>query len=125
MDVNGIKYRTVTTPAWISMWDKSKNAVCEDNPEAIGARFDCCKNFCKAYVDGKIYYCMQAYGANLGVFNYDMQGEYLDLFDENTDKIDILEYLAGFLDKGYMEVCKHCKGWGGDATEAIPVAEQL
>ena len=93
------------------------------NQEELIRVFDACKTPCREIRGDKLYYCVMARSVsdnlNLGVG----QDDYLDL-NKIDDKKVIEEFLIGYSEKGYLDMCRHCNG--ADAHKfPIPVAEQL
>ena len=92
-------------------------------PEELIRVFDSCTTPCRELRNGRIYYCVQARSSGENLQFAVGQDDYLDLRNEN-DKAVILEYLTGYSEKGYMEMCNYC--YGAEAEQhPIPVAEQL
>lgn len=84
--------------------------------------FDRCRTDCREVRGSRYYYCVMARSVsenmNWGIGTDD----YLEL-DGLQDKKIFFEYQQGFSDKGYLDLCRHCRG-----AEApmflIPAAEQ-
>lgn len=96
------------------------------NPEQLEVVFDKCFTPCHEVRGNKFYFCVMARtvsensGLNVGV------GDYLDLGEINTkrDKRIFLEYIMGYSDKGYLDMCNYCHG--ADTIKfPIPAAEQM
>lgn len=85
--------------------------------------FDACETPCRELRKGRIYYCVQARstGENL---RYNVgEDDYLNLADVK-EKMVILEFLSGYSEKGYLDMCNYC--YGAEAVNhLIPVAEQV
>ncbi len=84
--------------------------------------FDGCRTPCREIRGSRLHFCIMARSVsdnlNLGVG----MDDYLDL-KETDDKKMILEYLMGYSDKGYLDMCNFC--YGAEAVEhSIPAAEQ-
>lgn len=88
--------------------------------------FDICKTPCREVRESKLYYCVMARSVsdNLG-YNVGSD-DYLDLEEleaENYKKV-LLEFNLGYSKKGYLDMCRHCRG--ADAKNyPIPAAEQV
>lgn len=84
--------------------------------------FDRCKTTCREIRESKYYYCVMARSVaeNLGLLIG--KGDYIDL-NEIEDKSVLLEFQMGFSDKGYLDMCRFCRG--AEAKKfLIPAAEQ-
>ena len=93
-----------------------------DKIDVLIDNFDKCKTSCREIRGSKYYYCVMARSVaeNLGI---DVgKDDYLDL-KEVEDKHIILEFQMGFSEKGYLDMCRYCRG--SDARRhLIPAAEQ-
>ena len=76
--------------------------------------------------EGKLYYCEVAWGARKHTGFSDSEDDYIDLdglrrkFDLTTSKLKIFENCMGNInEKGYMEFCRYCAGFGADNTRVI------
>lgn len=117
----GIEYRIIDEE-WI---DFGFTHVNNDSRKAESV-FDRCATTCREVRENRYYYCVMArsisenLGWNIGA------DDYLDLDKVTTsyDKKILFEYDRGFSDKGYLEVCKHCRGMGENDL-LVPAGEQL
>lgn len=85
--------------------------------------FDECGILCKEIRGSKLYYCAAARSTSdnlhLGIGTED----YLDLSMEQNKAV-ILEFLMGYSEKGYLDMCNHCLG-NDKKLPRIPAAEQV
>ena len=84
--------------------------------------FDQCRTPCREIRGSKYYYCVMARSVadNLGM---DIgQQDYIDLATIQ-DRSILLEFQMGFSDKGYLEMCRYCRG-AEAKNYLIPAAEQ-
>lgn len=87
--------------------------------------FDSCKTPCREIRGSHYHYCVMARSVSdnlkLGVGKED----YLDLLEmHEEDKKILWEFQMGFSEKGYLEMCKRCRG--AEAKKyPIPAAEQV
>lgn len=120
----GIQCIATPTDEWIDLG--FKNTTHNMSEEELIKKFDFCNNFCRLYINGKIYYCGHGQMANLAFYSdVNDEDEAIDLRDNSISALNIVEYLLGYFDKGYLSVCDHCKGWGCNNKNFIPIAEQL
>lgn len=87
--------------------------------------FDRCGTPCREIRENRYYYCVMARSVseNLG-FGLG-EKDYLDLAElDEKDRKTFLEFQMGFSQKGYLDMCNHCRG--SEAQEyPIPAAEQV
>ena len=96
------------------------------SPQELVDVFDRCKTPCHEIRGDKFYYCVMArsvsenMGRNVGV------DDYLDLSKLHPirDKRLVFEYMMGYSDKGYLDMCNYCHGADSEKY-IIPVAEQI
>lgn len=88
----------------------------------LTATFDRCRTDCREIRGSRYYYCVMArtvpenMGWQIGT------EDYLELKDLQDKKI-FFEYQQGFSEKGYVDLCRHCRG--AEAPQfLIPAAEQ-
>lgn len=109
---------------WVDYGFEDINRDCSE--EELIKIFSACNTPCREIRGNKYYYCVMArtVSENLG-FGVG-QDDYLDfdtLTSENYKK-ELLEFNLGYSEKGYLDMCKHCRG--NDAKNyPIPAAEQL
>ncbi len=118
-----IGWNDIKVDNWIDFGLRQNSRGTEE--DAI-KKFNECKNFCRLYWDGKLAYCGHGM-LNEMVFWKDEEdiGEYLDLRDKSLSGVQIVEFLDGYQEKGFINICRHCNGWGSANNKKIPVAEQL
>ncbi len=76
------------------------------------------------YHNGKLYSCNYAHYAEKAGFAAGDATEYLDFATLTPEqKKELIEFRAGYTEKGYMEFCKHCAGFNNNPYKRIP-AEQ-
>lgn len=115
----------VKASSWIDFGFR-ETTLRKDNQE-MEAYFDECGNFCRAYINGKLYYCGHGHWANSAFYSKEGldDDEAINFRDENLTKSMILEYNLGYVPNGFLRICRHCKGWGTRNKCHIPVAEQI
>lgn len=124
MNEYNIPFNTINVTSWIDFGFST--TTLSKTTQELTTYFDNCQNFCRSYEDGKMYYCGHGYNAGVVYYpNEDTTDEYIDFrADDLTSKI-ITEFNLGFQNKGFLNICKHCNGWGNRNQCFIPVAEQL
>lgn len=88
--------------------------------------FDACQTPCHEIRGNKFYYCVMARSVSDNLHYAVGEEDYLDLNDlkERDDKKVLLEFLMGYSEKGYLDMCNYCNG--AEAIKyPIPVAEQI
>ncbi len=78
----------------------------------------------REYHSGRLYACNYAhYAEKAGLGTCDAT-EYLDFTTLSREQArELIEFRAGFTEKGYMEFCKHCAGFNNNPYRRVP-AEQ-
>lgn len=98
----------------------------EDNEDELIKVFDKCKTPCSEARENRFYFCVMArsvsenMGLNVG------KTDYLDLNNLNGDegKKEFLEYIMGYSEKGYLDMCRYCHG-ADVVNYKIKAAEQF
>lgn len=89
--------------------------------------FDDCRTQCHEIRIDKLYYCIMARSVNDNMKKNVGKNDYLLLVNEkgqmNTSQHEIMEYLFGYSENGYLEMCNFCNGKERTMYK-IPVAEQ-
>lgn len=118
---NDIKVVDIEMKEWVDLgWTERKY---HDNAEKL---FDACGGQCRAFQDGKLFYCAHALTANRALYGLDDSEEGLDLTTEedNIKKI-ITEYHLGYNKNSNLKMCHYCNGVSNVNQNTIPVAVQL
>lgn len=119
-DVDMIVWKTEKEDSWFDYGfeelDRGKDV------EVVTAAFDRCRTDCREIRGSRYYYCVMArsvpenLGWEIGADDY-LELKYL------KDKEVFFEYQQGFSQKGYLDLCRHCRG--AEAMQfLIPAAEQ-
>lgn len=96
------------------------------SPKELTEYFDLCPQNCRMYDNGNLAYCADSYDAQMAFYpDIDQRQEMLNLKSQEVTKEEIIELFLGFQEKGYIEMCRHCNGWGSRNKKCVPVAEQL
>lgn len=86
--------------------------------------FELCNTPCREIHGSKYYYCVMAHtvaknkGINIG------KDDYLD-FNTIKNREEIVNFQLGKLKKGYLDMCRYCRGMVEAKDYPIPAAEQM
>ncbi len=98
----------------------------ESGAEEIQRVFDGCQTSCREIRGNKYYYCVMARSVSENMHMGIGQEDFLDLEklpDRDYKKI-LLEFEAGYSEKGYLDMCRHCNG-AEAVNYPIDAAEQV
>lgn len=100
-----------------------------NNADEIKKHMQLCSTGCHALNEKKFYYCGTLfYAEKSGLFDL-LEDDYIDLtkFGETPekDKERIMRYCLGEIEKGYLSLCKCCRGFGVDNKISVKAAEQM
>lgn len=86
----------------------------------------CCNPVFRGLNDKKFYYCHIIWSAQQAGLWYPQEGDYLELGKLKCfeDKEKILAYDLGFMEKGYVTLCRACGGCGVDNKSIIDAGIQ-
>jgi hypothetical protein len=121
---HGIRWVDNTVNDWFSLAPfETDNSL--KNEEELVAYFDRCNNPWHNLENGKMYSCnFSRFAMKAGIISESEN----DSFDFRTmteaKKPELLEFLLGYTDKGYVDFCKQCSGWGAHNKNRVPVAVQ-
>lgn len=94
-----------------------------DSVAGLMDAFDRCKTPCREIKGSKYYYCVMARSVAENLETGVGEQDYIDL-NEVDDRNVLLEFQLGFSDKGYLDMCRFCRG--AEAKDyLIPAAEQM
>lgn len=109
LELYGIKYDVIDEDGlWLDFgFDYVNNTV--DEAKRI---FSGCKTDCREIRKERLYYCVMARSSaeNMGLIDEDTEGLDLSNIDSDQYKKIITEYMLGYSEKGYLEMCIHCNG---------------
>lgn len=125
LDANGINCDVSHAETWIDFG--FMDTFVDGTKEEIETYFDMCQDSCKGVIKGRLYWCVHGFGAAKAFYPEEITEEdSLNIFSENINKELIVEWMMGVTKQGYMNICRHCNGYGpGRNHNYIPVAEQL
>lgn len=93
-----------------------------DNTDDIAKHvMEGCGIDCVTVQDEKLYYCFPALNAGKLFYSEVRQDDnYIDLKYNTFTKRELMEWLLGYREKGYLEMCKHCYGQYCNTRYVIP-----
>lgn len=98
----------------------------ECSDEELIRVFDECHTPCHEIRENKFYYCVMARSVSDNLSMHIGENDYLDFNKLTGDnwKRELLEFILGYSEKGYLDMCRHCHG--ADCYKyPIPAAEQV
>lgn len=93
-----------------------------DEPKALRNVFECCKTPCREIRGDKYYYCVMARSVSENMKRFVGTDDYFALGGE-VDKKRLFEFEMGCSDKGYLDMCRFCRG-AEAVNHRIPAAVQ-
>lgn len=113
-DANGIGYLANKPDFWIDL-DLETTKYSNYTEKQLEQKKDNCNTFLHEFAGGKIYACFcEEYANRVGIGTPD-PADCIDI--AKTPKMEILEFRQGYTRKGYVELCKHCRGIGNEAKK--------
>lgn len=84
----------------------------EATEEELIRVFDACHTPCREVRENRFYYCVMARSISDNLKYHVGQNDYLDLEQLNGEnyKKELLEFILGYSEKGYLDMCRHCRG---------------
>lgn len=83
----------------------------------------CCNPVFRGLNDKKFYYCHIVWSAEQAGLWYPQEGDYISL-EKLENKEELLAYDLGFMDTGYVTLCRACGGCGIDNQSVIDAGIQ-
>ncbi|GHV53567.1 hypothetical protein FACS1894216_11810 [Synergistales bacterium] len=128
-DEYGIEYRIAKADYWyeLGITDSVDNGRDLTEEELIRHKSECGVHYFQDFFDGKIFGCCyigyvnDMYPNKAAIYTPEAN-DYIEI--AATPKMEILEYRAGYTQKGYFELCRHCNEMHGKTSKRIPVAQQ-
>ncbi len=121
-----IRAYLASSAKWVDFGFGAVSHTEEDESELI-AFFNNCRTTCRGYIDGKVWYCINARFAEQALeYDYDLTNA-LDLTKVgNTleERAHIIEFDAGYNKRGYLSMCNACNGGCDINTHFIDVGKQ-
>lgn len=119
-DIEVITWETQKEDSWFDYGFEETDRG-EDTNMVIAA-FNKCRTNCREIRGSRYYYCVMARSVPENMGWEIGADDYLELKDLKDKKV-FFEYQQGFSQKGYLDLCRHCRG--AEAVQfLIPAAEQ-
>lgn len=80
-----------------------------DDPDVLVDVFNQCRTSCREIRKDKYYYCVMARSVAENTRRDIGDGDYFDLSKE-VDKKQLFEFEMGYSEKGYLDMCRFCRG---------------
>lgn len=113
-DANGIGCLVNKPNFWFDL-DLETTEYSNYTEEQLEKKKDACHTFLHEFAGGKIYACCYEEYANRAGIGTPDPADCIDI--AKTPKMEILEFRQGYTRKGYVELCKHCRGIGPEAKK--------
>ncbi len=113
---SNVKYR-ILNDRWIDLGFPYINNS-ENDAKRI---FDLCGAPCHEVRKTRYYSCILARCAAENIYSDEGEEYYVDIAnsDDDTRKI-VFEFIHGYCDKGYLKLCRHCRGLFGENNIVVP-----
>lgn len=123
---NGIRYDHVRFTNWLDCgYPQRSNGICGEK-NLIDFFDHCDRKSCHAIYQGKALFCGMTGGSDS--INY-CKLEPSDFFDlsvyDGDRRVELIEYMLGYSEKGYLNYCRMCNGSYNVNQKAIEAGEQL
>ena len=122
---NGISCHFLSDAQWVDFGFTKPDK--DWSTDQLTAFFDFCSTTCRGYVNGEIWYCINAGFAERALGRVPDPDNRLDLRkvgDSLEERRAIVEFDMGFNKKGYVQMCRRCNGSCEINTHFIEVGEQ-
>lgn len=123
----GIQYSISIFP-WVDLGFPNEVECRWVNREELKEHMLSCSTGCHALNDKKLYYCGTLFFAEKSELYELEDNDYIDLSKMQgsvEDKKRILQYCLGETTKGYISLCRYCRGFGTDNNNYVKMGEQL
>lgn len=105
--IHTLVWNTDDTDSWYDYGFESVDHG--EEPERLKEVFERCKTPCREIRGDKYYYCVMARSVGENMKNGAGLEEYFDLSGK-IDKKHLFEFEMGYSDKGYLDMCRFCRG---------------
>ena len=122
----GIKYSINRSEKWVDVGNPRLRQDC--TIEEIIYKFEHCKMSCRSLLNGRLYFCGTMASAILAKIYDEKEEDSLNLRElykiEKTERFKAIEaFEVGSVDKGFIDYCYYCNGFGGN-NKLVPSAIQ-
>lgn len=124
LEENGISYDWARFEKWSDCgYPQESNEIPVENLKAFYEACD--RRSCQGLLGTKLFYCGMAIGAQRTGYCNASETDYIDLSRDDIDKKELLEFMLGYNEKGYIEYCKKCNGGPNINQKYVIPGEQL
>lgn len=126
LEKNGIRYDHVKFETWCDCgYPQTSNGVCGE--DQLIAFFDACdRKTCHRLCDGFVIYCGMITGADRIDYCKSEASDVFDISDyDPSRRIDLIEYMLGYSEKGYLNYCRMCNGGFNVNSKFLEAGKQL
>lgn len=124
LDKNGISYDWARFDKWSDCgYPQESNGIPTEKLRAFYE--DCDRRSCQGLLGTKLFYCGMAIGAQRTGYCEAAETDYIDLSREDLNKKELMEFMLGYNERGYIEYCKKCNGGPNINRRYVVPGEQL
>ena len=107
---NGIRYDWAKFERWSDCgYPQESNGITSEN--ALQKFYNKCdRRSCQGLLGTKLFYCGMAIGAERTGYCKAIDTDYFELEQEKMNKMELMEFMLGYNEKGYITYCKKCNG---------------
>jgi len=121
----GISYHVSKVDSWIDLAPLSTDYSGWSDEQLQKHFNDCCHSW-QELRDGKLYSCNYDSYATVAGINDEQIEEIFDLKTYTEEKCkELIEFRLGYNNKGYTNLCKHCKGFSLNNSISVIPAKQV
>ncbi|PJJ31135.1 radical SAM protein [Lacrimispora celerecrescens] len=121
----GISYHTSKVDSWIDLAPLTTDYSNWTDVQ-LREHFDNCCHSWQELRDGKLFSCNYDSYATVAGINEEQDVEVFDLKTYTTEQSKaLIEFRLGYNEKGYTNLCKHCRGFLTDDNISVPPARQV
>ena len=121
LDENEIAYQINKVDHWYDLNIQNTNNASLSDEELENIK-DNCNLYLQEFADGRFYACCyQKYASRAGLLP-SAGNDYIEI--ASSSKMEILEFRQGYTKRGYVDMCRHCRGLGATA-KLVPPAIQI
>lgn len=85
----------------------------------------CDRRSCQGLLGTRLFYCGMAIGADRTNYCQAQESDYFELKQSDINKKELMEFMLGYNDRGYIEYCKKCNGGPNINTHFIESGVQI
>lgn len=124
LEKNGIKYDRAKFVQWCDCgYPQETNGISENELRSFYSACD--RRSCQGILGTRLFYCGMAIGAERTGYCKADSRDYFELNTDNINKFELMEYMLGYNERGYIEYCKKCNGGPNINTKYITPGEQI